>query len=107
MVVNEKKLNLKSVVVQVVDESNRGKGVGTRERRLQIDSKTEFSERLFGKILKLVAEGNEINVMGFGKFSSRLTRESARNPKTEQVVPVKDRVRLKFTASVSSRSALN
>lgn len=107
MDVKNDRVNLKSVVTDLVDEQNRGLGVSSHARKAEIDEKTDFSFAVFDKILSLVSNGVVVGVTGFGSFKQRLTKNKARNPQTEQVVEVKNRVRLKFTASVKSVRGLN
>jgi nucleoid DNA-binding protein len=107
MDVKKERINLKSVVTGLVDERNRGLGVSSHTRKADIEEKTDFTFSVFDKILSLVSSECVVGITGFGSFSPRITKSEARNPQTEEVVEVKDRVRLRFVASVKSVRKLN
>ena len=107
MDVKNERVNLKNVVTDLVDEKNRGLGVSSHARKAEVDEMTDFTFAVFDKVLRLVSSGVVVGVTRFGTFSQRLTKNKARNPQTEQVVEVKNRVRLKFVASVKSVRKLN
>lgn len=66
-----------------------------------------FACSLFDRILFMVSNGENVRVKNFGTFSPRTAPESARNPKTNQIVPVSCRRRLNFKPSTSTVESIN
>jgi nucleoid DNA-binding protein len=72
-----------------------------------VESQKVFTSILFEAILKEVSDGNSVKIKNFGAFNQRLTQPTARNPKTGEVVLVKDRKRLQFSPTAKAHDSLN
>ena len=61
-----------------------------------------------GSITSALSEGNEVILIGFGKFySSKVAARSGRNPKTGQPLQIQAYVQPKFSAGEKLKSACN
>lgn len=68
----------------------------------------EFVDAVFATITEELAEGNEVSISGFGKFSvtERASRKGI-NPSTMEEIEIPASKSAKFKASSTLKSALN
>lgn len=98
--------SIADVVQDLMDAPFRGAETPVVHKRM-VESQKAFVARVFEELLSQVSEGNSVKVKNFGNFSLRLTKNVARNPQTGESVPVKNRKRLRFSASVNADRSLN
>lgn len=99
-------VNLSELVKEMLESPFKG-GRTPPSQLDKIEMQQLFAHDLFSEILKKVGDGVSVKVKNVGSFSLRMTRPTARNPSRNQVVEVKDRKRVRFTASSGSVKKLN
>ena len=80
------------------------------EECCEMDHETadDVLEVVFGLIIERLHENEEVNIMGFGKFSPSVRKaHMGRNPKTGEAVMVPEKRTLKFTPGSSLKRALS
>ena len=69
----------------IVDEISKESGLKKLETKKVVDG-------VIDKVIEVIAEGNRIELRGFGVFKSKSRKpRMARNPKTGDVVPLEER----------------
>eukprot|EP00558_Chaetoceros_sp_UNC1202_P013318 CAMPEP_0197250896 /NCGR_PEP_ID=MMETSP1429-20130617/54831_1 /TAXON_ID=49237 /ORGANISM="Chaetoceros sp., Strain UNC1202" /LENGTH=143 /DNA_ID=CAMNT_0042712841 /DNA_START=21 /DNA_END=452 /DNA_ORIENTATION=+ len=78
------------------------------EHDLSYAKSIRIVDSVFDTIVESVAEGKKVSVSNFGRFETKLWKETVgRNPKTGQVLNIPARKRVKFSASKAFKDAVN
>jgi len=101
-----KVVNLSELVKEMLEAPFNGGRIPPSQME-KIEMQQLFAHDLFSEILNKVSDGVSVKVKNVGNFSLRMTRPTARNPSKNEIVEVKERKRLRFTASSSSVKKLN
>ena len=68
----------------------------------------EIIDVIFNGIMDVVADGDEVNIIGFGKFTTAIRKaHKSRNPATGESVDVPDRKAVRFKAGKLFRDAVS
>lgn len=69
---------------------------------------TESIEAMIAVIGETLKAGEDVNIVGFGKFVSKVVpAHQARNPKTNTMVDVPERTQVKFKPSTVLKESIN